>query len=101
MEKTGRGGADGCKGQGRNTEAPARRVGHDGEARWLGRVDDLTRRRREREKGELGAIWRSELVQGREGARPGSIYRERGGGEEPGRGEDGDGAIKTPLMVLP
>jgi hypothetical protein len=95
-----------AKGQGCNTEALARRAGHNGEDRRLRQATRSTAdgpawRRREREKGDLGHIWRSELVQGGEGAQPGSIYRERRGGEEPGRGEDGGGAIKTPLMVLP
>jgi hypothetical protein len=61
--------------------ASARWVGHDAMAKQ-------GRERREHGGRERKQAWSA------------PIYRVKGGGEELGRGEDGDVAIKTPLMVL-
>jgi hypothetical protein len=53
---------------------------------------------RGRASGARRARQRGRARGGREG-RGSTFYRERGGEGEPGRGEDGDGAIKMPLMA--
>jgi hypothetical protein len=63
-----------------------------GEAGWARR--DSETRARERESKEHSG-------EGEKRAWLAPIYREKGGGEEPGRREDGGSAIKMPLMVLP
>jgi hypothetical protein len=66
---------------------------------WTARLRRLAVRRddeqeRERERGG------STVGRERKRAWLAPIYREKGGGEETGRGEDGGGAIKTPLMAF-